>query len=186
MPQKLTDEIINAAIEGFESQKRRIDSQIADLRQLLNGNRTEVAGTSRAPARKRRVSAAGRRRMAAAQKARWAKIRGDAAAASSPAVAKPVKRRRKLSAAGRKAISEATKRRWALKTGRSSEATINRCKEGDGKKDSRHEIAEDGAENCGSRSHHRCSIDPAAGRATRPWRLSTHHPNGSVPQGPPD
>ena len=115
MPQKLTEEIINAAIEGFESQKRRIDSQIADLRQLLNGDRTEVAGTPRAPARKRKISAAGRRRMAAAQKARWAKIRADAAAASSPAVAKPVKRRRKLSAAGRKAISEATKRRWALK-----------------------------------------------------------------------
>jgi hypothetical protein len=113
MPQKLTAEIINAAIEGFESQKRRIDSQIAELRQLLNGGRPETGTASAAPARKRKMSAAGRRRIAAAQKARWAKIRGEAEPASSSTAPKPTKR--KLSAAGRKAISEATKRRWALK-----------------------------------------------------------------------
>jgi hypothetical protein len=111
--QKLTAEIINAAIEGFESQKRRIDSQIDELRQLLNGGRPEIGTTSAAPARKRKMSAAGRRRIAAAQKARWAKIRGEAEPTSAPAAPKPTKR--KLSAAGRKAISEATKRRWALK-----------------------------------------------------------------------
>src|ERR1035441_5210823 len=33
---KLTAEILNAAIEGFESQKRRIDVQIAELRQMLH------------------------------------------------------------------------------------------------------------------------------------------------------
>ena len=113
--QKLTAEIINAAIEGFESQKRRIDSQIDELRQLLNGGRPETGTTSAAPARKRKMSAAGRRRIAAAQKARWAKIRGEAEPASSSAALKPTKQKRKLSAAGRKAISEATKRRWALK-----------------------------------------------------------------------
>ena len=37
MPTKVTNEIITAAIEGFESQKRRIDNQIADLRALLGG-----------------------------------------------------------------------------------------------------------------------------------------------------
>ena len=41
--QKLTAEIIHAAIEGFESQKRRIDSQIDELRQLLNGGSAEPA-----------------------------------------------------------------------------------------------------------------------------------------------
>ena len=74
--QKLTAEIIHAAIEGFESQKRRIDSQIDELRQLLNGDSAETGAESGTPARKRKISAAGRRRMAAAQKARWAKIRG--------------------------------------------------------------------------------------------------------------
>jgi hypothetical protein len=112
--QKLTAEIIHAAIEGFESQKRRIDSQIYELRQLLNGDSAETGTESGTPARKRKISAAGRRRMAAAQKARWAKIRGEAEPASSRATPKPAKQKR-LSAAGRKAISEATKRRWAAK-----------------------------------------------------------------------
>jgi hypothetical protein len=113
--QKLTAEIIHAAIEGFESQKRRIDSQIEELRQLLNGGSADTGAESGSPARKRKISAAGRRRMAAAQKARWAKIRGEAEPASSLAAAKPARQKRKLSAAGRKAISEATKRRWAAK-----------------------------------------------------------------------
>ena len=113
--QKLTAEIIHAAIEGFESQKRRIDSQIDELRQLLNGGSAETGAESGSPARKRKISAAGRRRMAAAQKARWAKIRGEAEPASSLVAPKPARQKRKLSAAGRKAISEATKRRWALK-----------------------------------------------------------------------
>ena len=113
--QKLTAEIIHAAIEGFESQKRRIDSQIDELRQLLNGGSAETGAESGTPARKRKISAAGRRRMAAAQKARWAKIRGEAEPTSSLAAPKPARQKRKLSAAGRKAISEATKRRWAAK-----------------------------------------------------------------------
>ena len=113
--QKLTAEIIHAAIEGFESQKRRIDSQIDELRQLLNGASAESGAESGSPVRKRKISAAGRRRMAAAQKARWAKIRGEADGKPSSAQSPAPKAKRKLSAAGRKAISEATKRRWALK-----------------------------------------------------------------------
>jgi len=34
---KLTKTIIEAAIAGFESQKRGIDAEIAELRSLLNG-----------------------------------------------------------------------------------------------------------------------------------------------------
>jgi hypothetical protein len=37
MPTKLTHEIIVAAIEGYESQKKRIDVQIAELRAMLPG-----------------------------------------------------------------------------------------------------------------------------------------------------
>jgi len=37
MPTKLSNEIITAAIEGFESQKAQIDAQIAELRQMLSG-----------------------------------------------------------------------------------------------------------------------------------------------------
>ena len=46
---KLNAEIIAAAIEGFESQKRRIDTQIGELRAMLSGGRTEGTVTPEAP-----------------------------------------------------------------------------------------------------------------------------------------
>lgn len=61
--------------------------------------------------------------MAAAQKARWAKIRGEAEPASSLVAPKPARQKRNLSAAGRKAISEATKKRWALKRAEAAKTT---------------------------------------------------------------
>ena len=111
---RLTPDIISAAIDGFESQKRRIDDQIAELRAMLSGSPTETAASRAAPARKRRkFSADALRRMREAQQRRWAKVRGETAPpAAMPKAPKP-KRKRKLSAAGRKAISDATKKRWA-------------------------------------------------------------------------
>jgi hypothetical protein len=53
--------------------------------------------------------------MAAAQQARWDKVRVQAELPSSPAASNPARKKRTLSAAGRKAISDATKKRWALK-----------------------------------------------------------------------
>jgi hypothetical protein len=116
MPQKLTNEIITAAIAGFEAQKKHIDAQIAELRNMLNGRSTaEAAAPEAPPNRKGRVSAAVRRRMAQAQKQRWAKIRGES---EPPLKANPkaskLKPKRKLSEAGRQAIIAATKKRWAL------------------------------------------------------------------------
>ena len=109
--QKLTTEIITAAIEGFEQQKLRIDAQIAELRTMLPGGRTEPAATLETPKGKRRkLSAAARKRIGDAQRKRWAESRG----ASQPAAqTEAPKRKRKLSAAGRRAIAEATKKRWA-------------------------------------------------------------------------
>src|ERR1035441_10483590 len=78
---KLNAEIIAAAIEGFESQKRRMDAQIGELRAMLSGGRTEGTTTPEAPTRKRKVSAAARRRMAEGQKKRWAAIK---AASTTP------------------------------------------------------------------------------------------------------
>ena len=64
MPQKLSHEIITAAIAGFEAQKERINSKIAELRSLLNHR----DGSTEAPKVKRKMSAASRRRIALAQK----------------------------------------------------------------------------------------------------------------------
>jgi hypothetical protein len=156
MPQKLTAEIINAAIEGLESQKRRIDSQIDELRQLLSPASME-ATPSGAVAPKRKISAAGRRRMAAAQQARWAKVRAQAELPSSPAASKPPRQERKLSAAGRKAISEATKKRWALKRAEAQKPRPTARKGGDSEEDNRQET-EKGAESCGSSSNSHRSV----------------------------
>jgi len=121
MPTKLTPEIITAAILGFEEQKRHIDGQIAELRAVLSGGPAKPAATSEAAPPKRKVSAAARRRMALAQKARWAKIRGESEP-PAPATPKPPKPKRKLSAAGRRAIVNALKKRWALKRAESAKA----------------------------------------------------------------
>ena len=76
---KLTNAIIEAAIDGFTAQKQRIDVQIAELRALLTGapEHTEEA-SAKGPRRK--FTAAARKRMREAQQARWAKIKGESSA----------------------------------------------------------------------------------------------------------
>jgi hypothetical protein len=119
MPPKLTHEVITAAIEGFEAQKTRIDDKIAELRALLTGGSSKPSDASAPPKRKRRkMSAAGRKAIAEAQRKRWASKK--AAEAPAPEVAS--KPKRKLSAAGRKAIIAATKKRWALKRAEAAKA----------------------------------------------------------------
>jgi hypothetical protein len=112
MPTKLDNDILAAAIEGFEDQKKRIDAQIAEIRQLLAGGATEPTAKPES-GKRRKVSAAGRKRMAEAQRKRWAakKVSGRGHESAKRESQKP---KRKLSAAGRKRISEATKKRWAL------------------------------------------------------------------------
>jgi hypothetical protein len=106
--QKLTADVITAAIAGFELQKKRIDAQIADLRQALTGNGAH--GVAAPVRRRRKMSAAARKRIAEAQRKRWAAARRASALEARPA---PEGRRpkRRISAAGRKRIIEATKKR---------------------------------------------------------------------------
>jgi hypothetical protein len=110
--QKLTNDVIIAAIDGFEAQKAKIDLQIAEIRSMLSGSPQSTA-TSGATTSKRTVSAAARRRMALAQKARWAKTRGNSGTTTAKPAAEP-KSKRRISEAGMRNIIEATKRRWAL------------------------------------------------------------------------
>ena len=110
-PKKLNEMVILAAIEGFEQQKTRIDDQITELRAMLSGAPAEPAASSEPATRKRRkMSEAGRKAIAEAQRKRWASSKGESEAPPKTVTAKP---KRKMSAAGRKAISEATKKRWA-------------------------------------------------------------------------
>jgi hypothetical protein len=108
---QLTAEILGAAIEGFEARKLRIDEQIAQVRQLLNGDQP-VGGTNAEPERRprRKMSAAARKRIGDAQRKRWATKTGAETTSKATAEPKP-----KLSAAGRAAIVAALKKRWAAK-----------------------------------------------------------------------
>src|ERR1019366_9300823 len=76
---KLTHEIISAAIQGFEGQKRQIDDQIAELRAMLSGVPAETAAMPEegAPRKRKKFSAATRRRMAEGQRLRYLKLKGE-------------------------------------------------------------------------------------------------------------
>src|ERR1044072_5037239 len=124
MAQKLTPEIIQAAIEGLTSRQEAIGRQIAELRALLpgtssNGNSApRPASTSSKRGGRRTMSAEARERIAAAQRKRWAVSRGEgdaSASAVSQAASSRKPKKRRLSAAGRKAIQEALRKRWAAK-----------------------------------------------------------------------
>lgn len=110
--QKLTKPIIEAAIAGFESQRAKLAEQISELRAMLNGRPVETAAVTSKPAKRKKFSAAARRKMAMAQKARWAKLKGQSAKPLTVVTSKP---KRKLSKAGRAAIVAALKKRWAAK-----------------------------------------------------------------------
>jgi len=68
---------LEMALIGYEAERQKIKDKIRELQAQLNG-RGRRAGTSvtAAPAKRRRgpMSAAGRRRIAAAQKKRWAEF----------------------------------------------------------------------------------------------------------------
>jgi DNA-binding protein HU-beta len=109
---RLTPAIISAAIAGFEQQKLQLDTQIAELRAMLPGGRTEsTVAPEPTKGKRRKMSAAARKRIGDAQRKRWAASKGDSASASE-STTKP---KRKLSAAGRAAIVAALKKRWAGK-----------------------------------------------------------------------
>jgi hypothetical protein len=113
MPTKIfTKAMVDAAIRGFEEQKRQIDAEIAALRAMgrESGSATPEPLSGSIKRARRKISAAGRRRMALAQQKRWAAKK---AGGSSPAAGPKTKR--KLSAAGKKRIIEASKKYWAAK-----------------------------------------------------------------------
>jgi hypothetical protein len=73
--------LLTAALEGLELQKRRIEDQIQEVRLLLGkgtGRRGRPPGSSNHKRGPGRMSAAARKRIATAQKRRWAEYRKSA------------------------------------------------------------------------------------------------------------
>ena len=110
---QLNTEILTAALEGFEAQKKRLEDQITELKATLSGESKKPAALPGPSTRQRTMSAAARRLISAAQKRRWANLKQTSEAPSQPVASAPPKKKRKFSAAGRLAIREAAKKRWA-------------------------------------------------------------------------
>lgn len=111
----MTDSL-NGIIKQLERQKTAIERALRALREVDGPATTakdEGVPAPGSPIRKRRkFGAASRRKMALAQKARWAKIKGEV---QTPAMPKPSKPKRRISAEGMKRIIAATKKRWRLR-----------------------------------------------------------------------
>jgi hypothetical protein len=92
--------------------KDKIDELENELSQLLGSSAKSVTVNAPVKGAKKKggMSAAGRAAVAAAQRARWAKVKAGKSAAKS---ATAPKKRRKMSAAGRARIAAAAKARWA-------------------------------------------------------------------------
>src|SRR5207249_701856 len=95
----MTDaEILEAALIGLERRRSELEEKMAELRQRIDGRTGQAAHSSAgvdsaAPtAKKRTRSAAVRRRMAEAQRKRWAELK-KAEAAPKPA---PVPKKRRI------------------------------------------------------------------------------------------
>jgi hypothetical protein len=76
---------LSAALEGLEIQKQRIEEQIRQVKAMLGKRRSAEAApvipiAVATPRKKRALSAAARKRIAAAQKKRWAEFHKNKAA----------------------------------------------------------------------------------------------------------
>src|SRR5215467_4444895 len=97
---------IAAVLKQLQEERSRMDQAIAALAQL-NGDLGSGARGSRG---RRPLSAAARQRIAAAQRARWAKLKGGKSAAGKSS-SKPGAR--VMSIAARRKIAAAQRARWA-------------------------------------------------------------------------
>ena len=90
-----------SVLRQLEQERTRLSTQLESLTHALSA----LKGTSRNGTRKG-ISAAGRARIAAAQRARWAKAKGRK-------VVSIATHKRRISASARKRIAAAQKARWA-------------------------------------------------------------------------
>jgi hypothetical protein len=102
-------EVLRAALAGYQQELSIIEQKMEEIRRELGGRASAAPKRSPVQGERRVLSAAARKRIAIAQKKRWAAYKK---AEAAPEKKMPAKRR-KMSAAGRKRIADATKKRWA-------------------------------------------------------------------------
>ena len=105
MPRQIDHSILEMALIGYEAERRKIEEAIAAIQgELGAGSRRAIpAVEGAAPKPRRTMSAAARKRIAAAQKKRWAEFHAKEPAGKSVAATKK--------AAPKKAVSAEVKRK---------------------------------------------------------------------------
>jgi len=113
----LTDvQLLELAQQGAKKRIVELREEIATLEALVSGNGFRSLRQTQSPVRhRRRLSADARARIAAAQRARWAKIKrgGPGAGKATSAAAAGPRKRRRMSATQRAAVSRRMKAYWA-------------------------------------------------------------------------
>jgi len=95
---------LTSVLHQLQHERIRLASQLESLNNAISAL---TGASSRATSRRRRMSAAGRGRIAAAQRARWKKLKGE------KALSIVARKGRTMSPAARRKIAAAQKARWA-------------------------------------------------------------------------
>jgi len=115
MPTSFDSSTLQAALVGYQHQLTTIVQKIAEIRRGLGGRATSLAATGVSP--KRVLSAAARKRIAAAQRARWAKFHAEKSAVPKQ------KAKRKLSAERKAALAANLAKARAARAAKAAAAT---------------------------------------------------------------
>ena len=105
--------LLELALKGLEAERARIDDEIVEVRNQIGSGPTVSSGsTTSLPKKRRKMSAAAKRRISEGMKRRYAEMRKpDVSALQS----KQRRQRGGLTAAGRQILSDKMKARWAAK-----------------------------------------------------------------------
>ncbi len=97
--------LMQSVISGLQKERKRLEDELHRVAAALTAFGNVYLRGSQPTRKKRTISAAGRKRIAAAQRARWAKIKGQKVVSISS--------RKAMSPTARKRIVTAQKARWA-------------------------------------------------------------------------
>jgi hypothetical protein len=105
-----------AVVETLEAEMAAIRNTFPEIFGRTTGGSAAVGrGRVRRGRRRGSLSAAGRAAIAAAQKARWAKVKNDGTASTRRSSSESNRKRSTMSAAQRKAVSERMTKYWAAR-----------------------------------------------------------------------
>ena len=99
--------LMQSVVSELQKERRRLEAELRRISDALTAFGNVYLRAGKSGRKKRTISAAGRKRIAAAQRARWAKIKGQ------KVVSITSRKRHTMSPAARKKIVAAQKARWA-------------------------------------------------------------------------